>query len=82
MLVASLLVDLVWLIKASIPNFNFLVSLKVAQIYLPRMEWVGGLGLTVIIMQVSVQIELNWNYQLELGKKGIKASRQYSSASA
>ena len=43
MLVASLLVDLVWLIKASIPNFNFLVSLKVAQIYLPRVEW-GGMG--------------------------------------
>ena len=53
--------------KASIPNFSFLGSLEVAQIYLPG--W--GVGLTVIIMQISVQIVLNWNWQTgtELGKK-------------
>ena len=40
-----------------------------AQIYLPGDGWVGGwggVGLTVIIMQVSVQMGLYWNYQLEL----------------
>ena len=37
-----------------------------AQIYLPG---VGGWGLTVSIMQVSVQIGLNWNLTgAELGK--------------
>ena len=35
------LVDLVWLNNASIPNFNFLGSLEVAQIYLPEL---GGVG--------------------------------------
>ena len=36
----SWLFDLVWLNKASIPNFSFLGSLEVAQIYLSG--WVGG----------------------------------------
>ena len=45
-------------------SFLGLGSLAVAQIYLPGWDWVGGF--TVIIMQVSVQIGLNWNYQLEL----------------
>ena len=39
---ASQLVVLVWLNKASIPNFSFLGSLEVTQIYLPG--WVGGVG--------------------------------------
>ena len=37
---ASWLVALVWLKKISIPNFSFLGSLEVAQIYL--YGWVGG----------------------------------------
>ena len=49
----SQLVDLVWLNKASMPNFKFLGSLEVAQTYLPG--WGGWGGFTVIIMQVSVQ---------------------------
>ena len=47
--------------NASIPNFSFLGSLEVAQIYLPG--WPGGwVGLTVIIELVSVQIGLNWKW--------------------
>ena len=45
-MLASLLVELVWLNNASIPNFSF-------------QGVVGGVGLTVIIMQVSVPIGLN-----------------------
>ena len=47
------------------PNFSFLGSPEVAQIYLPRVGW-GGVGLQVILMQISVQIGLNWNYKLEM----------------
>ena len=44
-MLASWLFDLVWLNKASIPNFSFLGSLEVAQIHLPGWlgGWVGGL---------------------------------------
>ena len=46
--------------------FQMLFSLEVAQIYLPWWGGVGGLGwvgcFSVIIMQVSFQIGLNWNY--------------------
>ena len=49
--------------EASIPNFSLLGGLEGAQIYLPG---VGGVGLKVIIRKISVQIGLNWNYQLEL----------------
>ena len=46
-----------WSPSVAIPNFSFLGSLEVAQVYLPG--WVGVL--TVIIIQVSVQIGLDWN---------------------
>ena len=62
-MLASRLFDLVWLNEASLPNFSFLGSLEVAQIYLFGVGW-GGF--TVLIIQVSVQIGPNWNYQLEL----------------
>ena len=49
------------------PNFSFLVILEVVKINLPGWfggcggvgGW-GGVGLTVILMQVLVQIRLNW----------------------
>ena len=56
--------DLVCLNKASIPNFSCLGSIEVAQMYL---SGVGG-WLYSAIMQVSVQIGINWNYQLELSE--------------
>ena len=58
----------------AIPNFSFLGSLEVVQIYLPGWlgGWLGGWvgGLTVIIMQVSVIIGLNSNLTgTELGNR-------------
>ena len=44
-MLAILLFDLAWLNKASIPNFSFLGSLEVAQIYLPG--WGGWTRLLV-----------------------------------
>ena len=41
--------------------------------YLP-----GGVGLKVIVMQVSVQIGLNKNYQLELSLARKKKSLEYN----
>ena len=63
---ASYLVNLDWLNKASIPNFSTQGSLKVAQIYVAG--WVGGVGYSVIIGLVSVQLDwhctwLNWAWQ-------------------
>ena len=56
MWLASYLFDLVCLNKASIPNFSYLGSLEVTQIYFPG--WVGGWGFyTVIIGLVSVQLD-------------------------
>ena len=46
-----------YLNTASIPNVSSLSTLEVAEIYLPGL---GGWGLTVIIMQVWVQIGLKW----------------------
>ena len=45
-LLDSELIDLVWLSKASIPNFSFLGSLEVAQIYLPGCKSKFKLNLT------------------------------------
>ena len=60
--------------KVSIPNFSFLCSLEVTQIYLSGWVagWVGGWvgGPTVIIGLVSVQVELKLDLLTgtELGK--------------
>ena len=52
------------------PDFSFLASLQVPQIYLLGVGW--WVGLTVIIMQVQVQTGVNWNMGLptrtKLGK--------------
>ena len=54
-----MLVDLVWLDKASIPNVSFLGSLEVTQIYFFGWGGVGGWvgGFTVIIGLISVQLD-------------------------
>ena len=63
---ASQLVDLVWLNKASIPNFSLQGGLEVLQIYLPG--WVGdGVGShTDYKTNLSSQLDLHWTGQLEL----------------
>ena len=69
-LAGGLLISLVWLNKTSIPNFSFLGSLEVTQIYLPGwVGWEGGVGwggVTLILRLISVpnwtDTELaNWN---------------------
>ena len=54
---SELVVDLILLNKASIPNFSFLGSLEVAQIYLPG--WVGGCHSDYKTNLIS---QLNWNW--------------------
>ena len=56
-------VDLVWLNKASIPNFSFLGSLEVTQIYLPG--W-GGWSHTDYMTNLSSRLNLHWTGKLEL----------------
>ena len=61
-LLASYLVDLVWLNRAFIPNFSFLGSLDVAKIYFPR----GWLGVITRIKANLSSTELCLTSQLQL----------------
>ena len=61
------MVDLVWLNKASIPNFSFLGSLGVSQRYLPGL--VVGVGHHIDYKTLSIVLALNWSTETKLAKK-------------